>query len=80
MYLFPVSDGRQKRTYNNLDTLVINRLLSPAVAIRSKQMTLPACHKRHEKELTCALRTHQSLLRRCRLCIEVGGRRAFDYL
>jgi len=79
MYQLPISDSRQKRMYSNLDTLVINPLLPAAVAMRSKQMTLPACHKRYEKELTCALRTRQSLLRR-RLCIEVGGRRAFKHL
>jgi hypothetical protein len=27
-----------------------------------KQITLPACHKRYEKELTCAMHTRQSLL------------------
>ena len=28
----------------------------------SKQITLQVCHRRYEKELTCALRTRQSLL------------------
>jgi hypothetical protein len=46
----------------------------------STQMTLQACHRRYEKELTFALCTRQFLLRRCRLRIEVGGRRAFERL
>jgi len=44
-----------------------------------KKMSPSASHKRYEKELTCALHTHQSLLCHHRLCIKVGDH-MFEHL